>query len=90
MIMSHLSSMTAFAQATAVSNGYQISWELRSVNHRYLESQFRLPDTLSHRTDRRGVGPPAHKARQSRRDPKTRTRSFEPTLALNTELLRAD
>ena len=38
--------MTAFAQAAAVSNGYQISWELRSVNHRYLENQFRLPETL--------------------------------------------
>ena len=44
--MSHLSSMTAFAQASAVQGGYLISWELRSVNHRYLESQFRLPDTL--------------------------------------------
>ena len=38
--------MTAFAQATTVSNGYQISWELRSVNHRYLDNQFRLPETL--------------------------------------------
>ena len=38
--------MTAFAQASAVRGGYLISWELRSVNHRYLESQFRLPDTL--------------------------------------------
>lgn len=38
--------MTAFAQATTVSNGYQISWELRSVNHRYLDNQFRLPETM--------------------------------------------
>lgn len=44
--MPHLSSMTAFAQASATNNGYQMSCELRSVNHRYLEPQFRLPEAL--------------------------------------------
>lgn len=38
--------MTAFAQASATNNGYQMSCELRSVNHRYLEPQFRLPEAL--------------------------------------------
>ena len=44
--MPHLYSMTAFAQASAIHDGYHMNWELRSVNHRYLENQFRLPDTL--------------------------------------------
>jgi len=39
-------SMTAFArQETEVDQG-SISWELRSVNHRYLEMGIRLPDEL--------------------------------------------
>ena len=44
--MAQLASMTAFAEATVISNGFQLSWELRSVNHRYLDNQFRLPETL--------------------------------------------
>ena len=39
-------SMTAFARAQAELDGLTLSWELRSVNHRYLETQFRLPETL--------------------------------------------
>jgi uncharacterized protein (TIGR00255 family) len=39
-------SMTAFArQETSLPWGC-VSWEIRSVNHRYLEVQLRLPDTL--------------------------------------------
>ena len=39
-------SMTAFArvQDDGVHGSY--AWELRSVNHRYLETQFKLPDSL--------------------------------------------
>ena len=39
-------SMTAFARAQTELNGFMVSWELRSVNHRYLEAQFRMPESL--------------------------------------------
>jgi uncharacterized protein (TIGR00255 family) len=39
-------SMTAFARHEAVTPWGGLSWELRSVNHRYLESSFRLPEEL--------------------------------------------
>ncbi len=41
-----VNSMTAFARAQTESSGYQLTWELRSVNHRFLEMQFRLPEAL--------------------------------------------
>jgi uncharacterized protein (TIGR00255 family) len=36
--------MTGFATAETVAESYQLSWELRSVNHRFLDLSFRLPD----------------------------------------------
>lgn len=39
-------SMTAFARAAVDAHNRHIVWELKSVNHRYLETQFRLPDAL--------------------------------------------
>ena len=39
-------SMTAFARASAQEDWGTLSWEIRSVNHRYLEPGFRLPETL--------------------------------------------
>ena len=39
-------SMTAFARQEAVTAQGTLSWELRSVNHRYLEMGIRLPDEL--------------------------------------------
>lgn len=41
---SEVCSMTAFARAEAAYGTGNAVWELRSVNHRYLEPQFRLPD----------------------------------------------
>lgn len=41
-----LHSMTGFARQTAESAIGTLAWELRSVNHRYLDVQFRLPDDL--------------------------------------------
>ena len=44
-------SMTAFARAQSGLDGLMLTWELRSVNHRFLETQFRLPEqfrTLEH------------------------------------------
>lgn len=38
--------MTAFARATREVPGGTLTWELRSVNHRFLEPHFRLPDAL--------------------------------------------
>ena len=39
-------SMTAFARVEQNGAYGTLSWELRSVNHRYLEPLLRLPDTL--------------------------------------------
>lgn len=41
-------SMTAFARAQAKHSRGTLSWEMRSINHRYLDIGFRLPDTLRH------------------------------------------
>ena len=41
-----LSSMTAFARVSDESTYGVLAWELRSVNHRYLEMGMRLPESL--------------------------------------------
>ncbi|MBV1892326.1 MAG: YicC family protein [Gammaproteobacteria bacterium] len=41
-------SMTAFASASAKYPWGTVTWELRSINHRFLEPTFRLPETLRH------------------------------------------
>lgn len=41
-----ISSMTAFARVEAQGDFGSAVWELRGVNHRYLEVSIRLPDTL--------------------------------------------
>jgi uncharacterized protein (TIGR00255 family) len=38
--------MTGFARQSAESGIGALTWELRTVNHRYLDVQFRLPDEL--------------------------------------------
>ena len=38
-----ISSMTGFGRATAASDGREITVELKSVNHRYLDLSFRMP-----------------------------------------------
>ena len=38
--------MTAFASASGTFSWGSATWEIRSVNHRYLETWFRLPDTV--------------------------------------------
>jgi len=39
-------SMTAFARQDGATAGGQLSWEIRSVNHRFAEISLRLPDEL--------------------------------------------
>jgi uncharacterized protein (TIGR00255 family) len=39
-------SMTAFARESATGDAGELIWELRSVNHRFLEPHLRLPDDL--------------------------------------------
>ena len=39
-------SMTAFARVEHNDNNGTLTWEIRSVNHRYLEPHLRLPDVL--------------------------------------------
>lgn len=41
-----LHSMTAFARTQEYHEPLVLGWELRSVNHRFLEAQFRLPEPL--------------------------------------------
>ncbi len=41
-----LHSMTGFARQSAESESGTLTWELRTVNHRYLDVQFRLPEEL--------------------------------------------
>ena len=42
-----MKSMTGFGRAAGESNGRKISLELKSVNHRYLDLNIRLPKSLS-------------------------------------------
>ena len=37
-------SMTGFARVEQQQDGLSLRWELRSVNHRYLDLSLRLPD----------------------------------------------
>lgn len=39
-------SMTAFARSSSECRHGRFTWEIRSVNHRYLEPHFRLPDSF--------------------------------------------
>lgn len=39
-----ISSMTAFASSNLAGDWGQLVWEVRSINHRYLEQHFRLPE----------------------------------------------
>ena len=39
-------SMTGFARAESKTSNYHLIWELKTVNHRYLETTFRLPESL--------------------------------------------
>ncbi len=41
-----VNSMTAFARSQAHGGGFVLTWEIRSVNHRFLEMQFRMPEAL--------------------------------------------
>ena len=41
-----MQSMTAFARSQGDHARFHLVWELRTVNHRYLETQFRLPDAF--------------------------------------------
>ena len=39
-------SMTAFATAATDAHGRHLVWELKSVNHRFLETNFRVPEAI--------------------------------------------
>jgi uncharacterized protein (TIGR00255 family) len=39
-----INSMTGFASSEQLTANGELQWELRTVNHRYLEAQFKLPD----------------------------------------------
>lgn len=46
--MPEVQSMTAFARRETSCRWGSLSWEIRSVNHRYLETQLRLPEAARH------------------------------------------
>lgn len=43
-----VSSMTAFARSAKATEWGVLTWEIRAVNHRYLEMSVRMPDVLRH------------------------------------------
>lgn len=43
-----IQSMTAFSQVQFQYDAVMLTWELRSLNHRYLDVSFRLPESLRH------------------------------------------
>jgi len=43
-----IASMTAFARKNQEANWGSITWELRTVNHRYMEMTVRMPEPLRH------------------------------------------
>jgi uncharacterized protein (TIGR00255 family) len=43
-LMASINSMTGFGHVEALLPGKEVQWEIRSVNHRYLEVQLKLPD----------------------------------------------
>jgi len=47
-LMSKIRSMTAFARVESQNEFATLTWEIKSVNHRYLELSIRLPDKLRH------------------------------------------
>jgi uncharacterized protein (TIGR00255 family) len=44
--MSSVFSMTGFARAETRTSDFQLIWEIKTVNHRYLETTFKLPESL--------------------------------------------
>ena len=46
MIEIMTSSMTAFSRQSSQSDSATLVWELRTVNHRFLDISIRLPDSL--------------------------------------------
>jgi uncharacterized protein (TIGR00255 family) len=46
--MSKIRSMTAFARVEDQSEFATLTWEIKSVNHRYLDTSIRLPEKLRH------------------------------------------
>jgi len=60
-----LRSMTGFARAERVTPAGQLAWEIRSVNHRFLEVGLRLPEELrASETDfRRAIGAVARRGK---------------------------
>ena len=60
-------SMTGFSTAEARVGSFRLVWEIRSVNHRFLELGFRLPDELrAVEPDCRDLVGCRHQARQGR------------------------
>jgi len=46
MTTTNVCSMTAFSRCEASYDWGTLSWEIRSVNHRYLEASYRMPESL--------------------------------------------
>ena len=60
-----LRSMTGFARSERATAAGLIAWEIRSVNHRYLEVSLRLPEELraSEAEFRRAIGAVARRGK---------------------------
>lgn len=51
-----IQSMTAFSRVQCAYNTMILTWELRSLNHRYLDCSFRLPESLRYLEDKLRLG----------------------------------
>ena len=49
-------SMTAFARKEKQAEWGQIAWEVRSVNHRYLDMNIKMPRTISYLEEEVKIG----------------------------------
>jgi len=86
-----ISSMTGFARSDTELDAGTLSWEVRSVNHRYLETNFRLPEGFRHLEPelRSLVG---SKLKRGKVDASLNFHARDdaaPALSLNTELAKA-
>ncbi len=85
-----LHSMTGFARQIMESAAGSLTCELRAVNHRYLDTQFRLPDELRPKEVelRRQVGATLKRGKVECTLSFHRTAGSDSSMALNEELVR--
>jgi uncharacterized protein (TIGR00255 family) len=85
-----IKSMTAFAGAERVIDNWAFSWEIRSVNHRYLDIALRMPDSFRflEAEVRSRIGQSVKRGRLDVTLAQKKAQAADAGLELDTELLR--